>query len=96
MLVKARAALLVTLWRNWSVRNDLTHGGTSVSIIGWVQVIESMLKHWSFRESEMLLDDVKGKLVIGESKKMKERELPMISCNHLGQHLYGLHLSTAG
>ena len=56
--VKARAALQVTLWRNWSVRNDLTHGGTSFSILVSVQVVESMLKNWTFRESEMPLDDV--------------------------------------
>jgi hypothetical protein len=37
----ARPTLLLSLWKIWSVRNDLTHGGTYFSIAGSLRIIES-------------------------------------------------------
>uniref|UniRef100_K3YY75 Reverse transcriptase zinc-binding domain-containing protein n=1 Tax=Setaria italica TaxID=4555 RepID=K3YY75_SETIT len=68
----ARPALILFLWRNWSVHNDLTHGGTYFSVAGSVRVIESMLNNLSIQHSDVFMEDVKGKRVIGESKKAKE------------------------
>ena len=75
----------------------ISHMGALLSlltIIGSVQVIESMLKNLSFRGPERSLDDVKGK--VNQKDERDSCQSPKISFDHLGQHLYGIHLSRAG
>jgi hypothetical protein len=62
----------LSLWKNWLVRSDITHGGTSFSIEGSVKLIESMLNNLSIQQSDVFLENVKGKHIISESNKTKE------------------------
>lgn len=71
-LVNARPALILYLWTNWSVRNDLTHEGSYFSIEGSVGVIESTLNNLSIRKFNVFLEIVKGKRIIGKSKISKK------------------------
>ncbi|TVU42904.1 hypothetical protein EJB05_09328, partial [Eragrostis curvula] len=55
--------LLTALWKNWNVRNDLTHGGPAFCVDGAVAAIETMLDNWENRH--LKADDPKGKRVKG-------------------------------
>ena len=75
----------------------ISHMGALLSlltIIGSVQVIESLLKNLSFRGLERSLDDVKG--MVNQKDERDSCQSPKISLDHLGQNLYGIYLSRAG
>jgi hypothetical protein len=75
---ETRAKVLLLLWRVWHIRNDITHGNGTASVVGSVEFLKHYAVSLGFGEQgtpERVFEKGKEKVVEGAPAMDKERPL---------------------